>query len=293
MTSHNTMEYLEDLDQGVMNAFSELNDDTVPLCQKSALKLSSEMRELLHSIKQRKTPVKGAANRKLSNMDYLFKLSYPITPTILASTAILPVQPRIIQGEGENGIAQFCQVGDLDIPSIKDWLAKEYPNISPIFAPINKARKALSLGSAYPTLGYDTTLPHHRPDSRACEYLPTQDQFPVWYFFYGTLGNSSFLNELFGLPPEEDRALVPALIYGGKLKTWGGKYNALIDDDPESRVDGWAYEVVSQEQEHALCMYETARYEVVRVEIKLDGHSGGRFVKGCAFRFAGERGELD
>ena len=292
MTSHNTMEYLEDLDQGVMNAFSELNDDTVPLCQKSALKLSSEMRELLHSIKQRKTPVKGAANRKLSNMDYLFKLSYPITPTILASAAILPVQPRIIQGEGENGIAQFCQVGDLDIPSIKDWLAKAYPDISPIFAPINKARKALSPNSAYPTLGYDTTLPHHRPDSSACEYLPTQHQFPVWYFFYGTLGNSSFLNELFGSPPEE-HALVPALIHGGKVKTWGGKYYALVDDDPDSRVNGWAYEVVSLEQEDALRMYETAKYEVVRVEIKLNSHDGKRFVKGCTFRFAGEKGELN
>jgi hypothetical protein len=287
------MEYLDNLDHDAMNAFRELNNDTVPLHQISALKLSTEMKDLLQSTKQRKTPVKGAADRKFGNMDYLFKLSDPITRTILASAAILPSQPRIIQGEGEDGIAQFCHVSDLDISKIKDWLAKEYPDISPIFAPINKARKALSLGSAYPTLGYDTTLPHHRPDSRACEYLPTQDQFPVWYFFYGTLGNSSFLNELFGLPPEEDRALVPALIYGGKLKTWGGKYNALIDDDPESRVDGWAYEVVSQEQEHALCMYETARYEVVRVEIKLDGHSGGRFVKGCAFRFAGERGELD
>ncbi|CAN9182212.1 unnamed protein product [Alternaria alternata] len=287
------MEYLDNLDQHAMSAFDELDGDTVLPDRTSAPKLSSELRDLLRFNKQRRTPVKGVADRKSSNMDYLFKLSDPVTPTILASAAILPSQPRIIQGEGENGIVQLCHVSDLDISKIKDWLAKEYPDISPIFAPINKARKALSLGSAYPTLGYDTTLPHHRPDSRACEYLPTQDQFPVWYFFYGTLGNSSFLNELFGLPPEEDRALVPALIYRGKLKTWGGKYNALIDDDPESRVDGWAYEVVSQEQEHALCMYETVRYEVVRVEIKLDGHSGGRFVKGCAFQFAGERGELD
>jgi hypothetical protein len=226
-------------------------------------------------------------------MDYLFKISDPITPRIFASAAILPSQPCIIQGEGEDGIAQFCQISDLDIPKNKSWLAKEYPDISPVFAPINKTRKALSPDSAYPTLGYDTTLPHYRPNSSACEYVPTQDQFPVWYFFYGTLGHSSILNELFELPPEEEHILVPALIHGGKLQTWGGKHNALVDDHPGSRVYGWAYEVVSLEQEDALRMYETAKYEVVRVEIELARHTGGRFVKGCTFRFVGKKGELD
>ena len=286
------MEYLDNLDQHAMSAFDELNGDTVLPDRTSATQLSSGLRDLLRFNKQRRTPVKGVADRKSSDMDYLFKLSDPVTPTILASAAILPSQPRIIQGEGENGIAQFCQISNLDIPKIKGWLAKEYPSISPVFAPINKARKALSPDSAYPTLGYDNTLPHHRPDSSACMYLPTQDQFPVWYFFYGALGNSSFLNELFGSPPEE-HALVPALIHGGKVKTWGGKYNALVDDDHESRVNGWAYKVVSLEQEDALRMYETAKYEVVRVEIELNSHDGKRFVKGCTFRFAGEKGELN
>jgi hypothetical protein len=286
------MEYLDNLDQHAMSAFDELNGDTVLPDRTSAPKLSSELRDLLRFNKQRRTLVKGVADRKSSNMDYLFKLSDPVTPTILALAAILPSQPRIIQGEGEDGIAQFCQVSDLDIPKIKSWLAKEYPDISPVFAPINKARKALSPDSAYPTLGYDTTLPYHRPDSSACEYLPTQDQFPLWYFFYGTLGNSSFLNELFGSPYEE-HALVPALIHRGKVKIWGGKYNALVDDDPDSRVNGWAYEVVSLEQEDALRMYETAKYEVVRVEIELNSHDGKRLVQGCTFRFAGEKGELD
>ncbi|RYN92396.1 hypothetical protein AA0119_g9972 [Alternaria tenuissima] len=286
------MEYLDYLDQHAMSAFDELNDDILPLDQTSALKLSSELRDLLHSTEQRKSPVKVAFDPKSNNMDYLFKISDPITPKIFASAAILPFQPCIIQGEGEDGIAQFCQISNLDIPKIKGWLAEEYPNISPVFVPINKARKALSPDSAYPTLGYDTTLPHHRPDSSACEYLPTQVQFPVWYFFYGTLGNSSFLKELFGSPPEE-HALIPALIHGGKVKIWGGKYNALVDDDPESRVNGWAYEVVSLEQEDALRMYETAKYEVVRVEIELNTYDGKRFVKGCTFRFAGEKGELD
>ncbi|CAN9182607.1 unnamed protein product [Alternaria alternata] len=287
------MEYLDNLDQHAMSAFDELNGETVLPDRTSAPKLSSELRDLLRFNKQRRAPVKGVVDRKSRNMDYLFKLSDPITPKIFASAAILPSQPCIIQGEGEDGIAQFCQVSDLDIPKIKSWLAKEYPNISPVFAPINKARKALSPDSAYPTLGYDTTLPHHRPDSSACEYFPTQDQFPVWYFFYGTLGHSSFLNELFESPPEEEHILVPALIHGGKLQTWGGKYNALVDDHPGSRIYEWAYEVVSLEQEDAMRMYETAKYEVVRVKIELAGHTGGRFVKGCTFRFVGKKGELD
>jgi hypothetical protein len=39
--------------------------------------------------------------------------------------------------------------------------------------------------------------------------------------------------------------------------------------------------------------YETVKYEVVRVEIELNSHDGKRFVKGCTFRFAGEKGELN
>jgi hypothetical protein len=250
------------------------------------------LEDLLLSTKQQQASAQESKS-KSGNMDYLFKMSDPITPRILASAAVRPSQPRIIEGEGEDGIAEFCQISELDIPKIKEWLVKTYPTVRPVFAPINKARKALSPISAYPTLGYDTTLPHHRPKSSACfEYLPTQDQYPMWYFFYGTLADSSFLAELFGSSGEAPM-LLPAVIYGGKLRTWGRKYNALIDNSLGSRVDGWAYEVVSQEQEDALCMYETAKYEVVRVDIGLHGDSGGRVVKGCTFRFAGEEHELD
>ncbi|KAG9194227.1 hypothetical protein G6011_04262 [Alternaria panax] len=181
-------------------------------------------------------------------MDYLFKLSDAITPTILASAAILPSQPRIIEGEGEDGIAHFCQVSDLDIPKIKGWLATTYPMDHPVFAPIRGAQ------------GFVSPLCH----------VPTRNQYPVWYFFYGTLANSSFLSELFGSSGDVP-VLTPAVIHGGKLRTWDGKYNALVDgDSPASRVDGFAYKVVSQKQEDALRMYETAKYEVVRVDIELD-----------------------
>ncbi|CAN9182156.1 unnamed protein product [Alternaria sp. RS040] len=137
------MEYLDNLDQHAMCAFDELDRDTVLPDRTSAPKLSSELRDLLRSNKQRRTLVKGVADRKSSNMHYPFKLSDPVTPTILALAAILPSQPRIIQGEGEDGIAQFCHASDLDIPKIKGWLAKAYPDISPTFAPISMRQRSM------------------------------------------------------------------------------------------------------------------------------------------------------
>jgi hypothetical protein len=296
VTPNNKMDYLDDLDQEAMNAFGELNDNTVPLNAAAAPELSPELKDLLRSTKKFHIPTEGVTKRRSSNMDYLFKIRDPITPTTLASAAILSSQPRLIQGEGEDGITHFCQVRDIDIPKIKSWLATTYPSISPVFAPINKARKTLSPDSAYPTLGYDTTLPHHRPPfTSRSKYRPAQDQYPVWYFFYGTLANASLLDELFGSPPEEAHVLVQAWIRGGEIRTWGSKYKALVDSTGHgSHVAGWAYKVVSKEQEDALCMYETAKYEVVRTMIGMAMWVGGlRAVKGCTFRFAGEEHELD
>jgi len=82
------------------------------------------------------------------------------------------------------------------------------------------------------------------------------------------------------------------MIHSGKIGTWGGKYKALVDN-PGTCVEGCAYEVVSQEQEDALRVYETAKYEVVRVEIMCRMNFRARFVRGLTFRFAGEEGELD
>jgi hypothetical protein len=98
---------------------------------------------------------------------------------------------------------------------------------------------------------------------------PKQHEYPVWYFFYGTLAKPDFLAQLFGSPPGIEHVLVPAHIEGGKLRTWGGKYKALVDCSGR-RVDGWVFEVESEEQEEVLCMYETAKYEVIRVRIEVE-----------------------
>ncbi|KAI4934652.1 hypothetical protein J4E85_002510 [Alternaria conjuncta] len=286
------MEYPDDLDLEGMNALDELTGDGAPFDHTAAPKLSSELEDLIRATKYH-TPANGTPKRKSSKMDYLFKISHPITPTILASAAILPTQPKIHQGQGENGDVLFCQVHDIDVPTIKEWLATTYPTISPTFIPINIARKTLSPFSAYPTLGYDTTLPQHRPQTiRPSDYQPAQNQYPVWYFFYGTLANPSQLAHLFNSPPDQNHTLLPAMIHSGKIRTWAGKYKALVDN-PGTCVEGCAYQVMSQEQEDALRVYETAKYEVVRVEIMCRMDFRARFVRGLTFRFAGEEGELD
>ncbi|KAH3944824.1 hypothetical protein HBI56_149980 [Parastagonospora nodorum] len=287
------MDYFDDLDKEAMSAFYELDGDTTLYGgTKYAMALSSEISSLIRSSTNNKRPDQRSI-RTQCNMDYLLKMDEPLTPAILASAAILLSQPRIIQGESDNGVAQFCQISGFDVPNIKRWLEKNYPAIAPVFAPINKAGKALSPFSACPTLGLDTTLPQHRTTSAVSfMHYPKQSQYPVWYFFYGTLANSSFLANLFSLAPGDVPALLPAYIQGGKLQTWGGMYKALVHN-PGSHVDGWAYKVSFQEQEDALRMYETAKYEIVRVAIEVTGGSGTKRVQGCTFRFAGDETELD
>jgi hypothetical protein len=67
------------------------------------------------------------------------------------------------------------------------------------------------------------------------------------------------------------------------IKTWAGKYQALVDGPLHAGVAGSAYEVASKENEDALRSYETDSYEVVRCTISMNGHS----VQGCTFRFVG------
>lgn len=279
-----TMDYLDDLSQDAMAAFDGLNCDDSP---QPSTALSPKTKLLLHSAQKPKAKPPPRSN----NITYLFKLDPPITPAVLAAAAILPTQPRLVHGSCETGSATFCHLNAGDVASVTAWLQDSHPSFRPTFAPINKAPKALSAWSACPTLGLDTTMPQYRPDGTSCVVLPQQEQYPVWYFFYGTLANSAFLGTLFGAPLGSVPVLVPARVYGGKLRTWGGKYNALVDS-VGSYVDGSAYEVTCREQEDALCMYETAKYEVVRAEIVLN-RSQRKIVQGCTFRFAGGEHELD
>ncbi|KAG4438533.1 hypothetical protein IFR05_006007 [Cadophora sp. M221] len=171
---------------------------------------------------------------------------------------------------------------------IENWLSGQNNDFKPLFVPFGRAYKELCSSSLYPTLGIDTTLPQFRPqDSHLLHHAPSfgraQDQFPVWYFFYGTLASAPKLCSLLSLPEDGIPILHKASVTGGKMETWGnGKYNALVDGPESSRIDGWAYQVTSEEHEDALRKYETAAYEVVKCEIEMNDNT----VQGSTFRFA-------
>lgn len=218
---------------------------------------------------------------KVDNGRYLIKIDGPVTAELLQTLAGSPQALTIEKGNGDDGDANFCIVNAV----VKDALLGKISNIN--FRPTivrlaEPAAKDLSSTSRYPTLGLDTTLPQNRPCNADEKFLPAQDQYPVWYFFYGTLAGPAVLSRHLGLTSEP--ILWPASVRGGVLKTWAGKYRALIDGTETSVVEGHAFEVHSKEQDDALRAYETSKYEVVRCSIGI----GHREIPGCTFRFVGE-----
>ena len=90
------------------------------------------------------------------------------------------------------------------------------------------------------------------------------------------------LGRLFGIPLCELSPFQPATLLDGRVRTWAGKYKAVVDD-PGGRVDGWSYVIASSSQEHALREYEGDSYEVVAARLVVDGKE----TRGRTFRFAG------
>lgn len=145
------------------------------------------------------------------------------------------------------------------------------------------AAKKLSQISRAPMLGLDTTLPQHRLDGPDVIARPAQTDVPVWYFFYGTLMEPERLAGLIGDQDTSDveQKLLAAHVCGGRIRTWAGKYKALVDAPQTSIVGGKAFLVPTAEVEYALRMYETNAYEVVRCII----HTAEGSLPGCTFRF--------
>lgn len=153
---------------------------------------------------------------------------------------------------------------------------------------ISRARKDLCGDSAYPTLGLDTTLPQNRPSPPIADHQKPHtgnEDYPVWYLFYGTLADGDRLGRLLG--PDHSVALILAWTIGGRLGTWASKYNALVDDFGGGSVHGHGFLVPDKEAEDALRYNETGAYDVVRCEIHLETHGGVNMVKGLTFRFTG------
>ncbi|KAK3074839.1 hypothetical protein LTS18_014146, partial [Coniosporium uncinatum] len=117
-------------------------------------------------------------------------------------------------------------------------------------------------------------MPQHRP-TEYTPIRPAQNEFPVWYSFYGTLTDPQKLKDLLALPSVDEPILRPAHVKHGTIKLLKQNYRALIDGGPGDTVSGCAYHVQTEEQEDALRTYETAMYEVVRCKIAFqDGELG-------------------
>lgn len=204
------------------------------------------------------------------------------TASQIQALADLDRVPLTLSGtDDDNKPVRFCLLDSRENALVTRALSSLTLLEEPTRIPVSIAEKNLSRHSVHPFLGIDTTLPHYRPTQE--EYvrcLPSQDQFPVWYFFYGTLGEPFMLDRVLGYEQEID-CLKKASVRGGRLSTWGGKYKAMVDE-PGGQVDGWAYLVKTEEDEQALRVYETANYEVVRCLIKIEN---GQEVRGLTFRY--------
>ncbi|OAL23213.1 hypothetical protein AYO20_11025 [Fonsecaea nubica] len=200
----------------------------------------------------------------------------------IMDVAGLAEAPLIVTGAGEHGQASFCQIDGVTRAKLLDWVAEHHSGFQPTIVRLTKAKKSLCSRSTAPTLAQDSTMPQNRLDDEKDIPRPSQDEYPVWYFFYGILADPEVLKHHLSLDAEP--SLVPASIEGGEVGLWSGKYRALVDSWSESaKVFGSAFLVQSQDQEDALRFYETDRYEVVRCRILTEQGN----LRGLTFRFDG------
>ncbi|KAG4274467.1 hypothetical protein FPRO04_09425 [Fusarium proliferatum] len=207
--------------------------------------------------------------RRLRAANFLIKLEGPLNSVqavIQAADLWCPSSTEVLAATDLSGRpCSFFKINGMDKLAIEVWL-KEYLHLGfrPTIIKDPYAQKDLAPTSLYPTLGIDTTLPQFRPGPAATP-RPLQNELPVWYFFYGTLTDPSFLSKLFGSNFQAEYHA--ATIRGGVLKTWGRHY-ALVDELSHTNfVHGKALLVETREQEERLRAYETNAYEVVRCNI--------------------------
>lgn len=220
---------------------------------------------------------------------FILQLQWPLdTLEKVQQIAHLPEVPAFVSGIGESGQSSaFCEIDGRGRARILAWVSQNHPSFQPTIVRLSKAKKDLCEHSQAPTLSLNSTLPHHRLNNGQTP-LPLQQQYPVWYFFYGTLRDPEILTQHLALAYQP--TLIPARIQGGQIKTWAGKYKALVDaPDSMTEVYGSAFLVQDREQEDSLRFYETDKYEVVRCRIISDYG----VLLGLTFRFGGSPEDLD
>ncbi|KAK5424087.1 hypothetical protein LTR83_007002 [Exophiala xenobiotica] len=229
-----------------------------------------------------------SASAPVERGSFIVQLTGPLdTAARIQEAAALSQIPALATGFGEDGEAQFCEIDGAAKSRLLAWLAKHHGDFHPTIVRLSKAKKDLCPHTRAPMLGrMDLALPQHRSDDTTFEPAPLPDQYPVWYFFYGTLADPDVLSQHLNL--ETAPSYIPAHVVGGQIRTWVGKYRALVDA-PGTEVYGSAFLVESRDQEDALRIYETDKYEVVRCHITMQ--TG--VVCGLTFRFDGAESELD
>ncbi|KAH8434846.1 gamma-glutamylcyclotransferase family protein [Aspergillus melleus] len=110
-------------------------------------------------------------------------------------------------------------------------------------------------------------------------------EYPVYYFFYGTLTTPSTLQRIIDSPDEPE--LRKSELVGYALAKWGD-YPALIDGEQGQVVSGSAYLVKSQDEADKLAYYETNAYRVAYCYIDFTDGNEPTGAMGRVFMYAGD-----
>ncbi|KAF1843152.1 Sec39-domain-containing protein [Cucurbitaria berberidis CBS 394.84] len=202
----------------------------------------------------------------LSKERWLFRLTFPLDSSDKIQAVAHLAHPLEILIDEEVGTAQFVQIDSASKAAIETYLKPTTPTFIALQV---AAEKQLSDTSIAPTLGIEATLPQYRLDTIP---RPQQDEYPVPYFFYGTLAEPARLMAMLGLSGES--MLKAAVVRGGRIKMCDHRYRALVDGCETDVVHGVMYMVESKEHEDALGLYEGRSYEVVRFQYAAEANMG-------------------
>ncbi|KAN0073374.1 hypothetical protein V8E54_008594 [Elaphomyces granulatus] len=110
-------------------------------------------------------------------------------------------------------------------------------------------------------------------------------EYPVYYFFYGTLTAATNLKRIIDL--QEEPRLRKAQLIGYALSKWGD-YPALIDGKQGQLVSGYAYLVQCEEEAQKLAYYETNAYKVASCWVFFTDGDEPSEAPGKTFMYAGD-----
>ncbi|OQE37697.1 hypothetical protein PENCOP_c009G07011 [Penicillium coprophilum] len=114
-------------------------------------------------------------------------------------------------------------------------------------------------------------------------------EYPVYYFFYGTLTAPATLQRIIDLP--EEPKMRKAKLIGYALAKWGD-YPMLINGDHDQEIPGYTYIVQTEEQAQKLAYYETNAYKEAHCLIYFVDDEEPVKVLGKTFVYAGDASAL-